>query len=182
MSSPDRHGSSRLRTGLWPALAAVLLLSGCSGTEIRPLYGSARGGATAEALRRVDIAPGGGRIGQVIRNEMVFTFYGGAGEAEKPATHRLDFTVTNVNNAVGIIRSQSLPSAYVEQLTATWVLTELAGNHTVASGTSFATAAYDYSQQRFADVRALRDAENRAAGTIAADIRNKVAIWFAEHK
>jgi LPS-assembly lipoprotein len=179
MSSPDRSPSFRPRIGLAAALAATLLVAGCAGTEIRPLYASGSGGATAESLRRIDIAPGGGRIGQVIRNELVFSFYGGAGEPTAPATHRLDITVTSSSNSVGIVRNQSLPSAYVVQLTASWVLTELAGHHTVASGTSFANAAFDYSQQRFADLRALRDAENRAAGVIATDIRTKVAILFA---
>lgn len=179
MSSPDRSASFRPRLALAAALAATLLVAGCAGTEIRPLYASGSGGVTAEALRRIDIAPGGNRYGQMIRNELVFSFYGGAGEPTRPATHRLDINVTNAANPVGIVRNQSLPSAYVEQFTATWVLTELAGHHTVASGTSFAAAAYDYSQQRFADARALRDAENRAAGVIATDIRTKIATIFA---
>jgi LPS-assembly lipoprotein len=182
MSSPDPRSASRRPYGrLLAATAAVLLLAGC-GAEIRPLYGSARGGATVEAIRHVDIGPGSDRIGQQIRNELVFAFYGGAGDISAPATHRLDITVTSSSNATGIVRNQNLPSAYVEQVTATYVLTEISGGHTVASGSSFANAAYDYSQQRFADARARRDAENRAAGVIATDIRDKVAVYFATRK
>jgi LPS-assembly lipoprotein len=52
----------------------------------------------------------------------------------------------------------------------------------VTSGTSFANAAYDYSQQGYANVRAKRDAENRVATAVAGDIRNKLAVWFASRR
>ena len=178
MSSPDRRLSRR---GLPVAILAVALaaggLAGCSG--VRPLYGGASGGATTSALRQIDVvAPG--RIGQAIRNDLVFAFGGGAGEPEKPRW-RLELATNTVDTAVGLDRYRNLASAYLDQVSVSWVLTEVAGGHTLTSGTSFANAAYDYSQQRFADLRAKRDAENRAAATIAMDIRTKIAVWFAEH-
>lgn len=178
MSSPDRI--DRLRR---LAVAAVLALAGaglaaCTGAP-RPLYGPASG--TVEGLRKVDIAAVSGRVGQQVRNELVFHFYGGAGAVEGKPTYRLDLTVTSTDNPVGVERYRNLPAAYVETLTATYALVDVASGATVTSGTSFANAAYDYSQQLYADVRAKRDAENRAAGVVAADIRTKVAVWFATH-
>ncbi|TBW35808.1 hypothetical protein EYW49_15555 [Siculibacillus lacustris] len=180
MSSPDRSGRRALAR-LLPCAALVLGLGAC-GADIRPLYGSLQGGATVEAIRHVDIGPGPDRIGQQIRNELVFAFYGGAGDVTTPATHRLELTVTSSANAIGVVRNQNLPSAYVEQISATFVLTEISSGHTVATGSAFANASYDYSQQRFADIRAHRDAENRAAGVIAGDIRNKISLYFANRR
>jgi len=179
MSSPDRPARlSRLALGLALGLAAAGL-SAC--TEMpRPLYGRASG--AAEALTTVDVGPVPGRVGQQVRNELVFGFYGGAGEAGVKPVYRLELTVTSIDNAVGVERYRNLPSAYVEQITATYALVDIASGATVTSGTSFAHAAYDYSEQRFADVRAKRDAENRVASVVAADIRNRLAVWFATRR
>lgn len=180
MSSPEIR-SRRPRALVGPALALVALLGlgGCGAGGIRPLYGSAAGGETRAALSRVEVvAPG--RIGQQIRNDLVFGFGSGAGEPDRPRW-RLDVTTTTIDTAVGIDRSSNLASAHLDQVSAGWVLTEIATDQTLVTGTSFANAAYDYSQQRFADLRAKRDAENRAAGAIALDIRTKIAVWFAEH-
>jgi LPS-assembly lipoprotein len=175
--------SSHDRTALYRRAALVLAL-GLAGVGLgacteapRPLYGKATG--TVEALKSVDIAAVPGRVGQQVRNEMVFGFYGGAGDVVGKPTYRLELTVTSIDNAVGVERYRNLPSAYVEQITATYALVDIASGATVTSGASFANAAYDYSPQHFANVRAKRDAENRVATVVAGDIRNKLAVYFA---
>ena len=179
MSSPDRFARPRrLLSGLAVALALAGLGACTEGP--RPLYGKATG--SASALQTVDIAAAQGRVGQQVRNELAFGFYGGAGEVEGKPVYRLELTVTSIDNAVGVERFRNLPSAYVEQITATYALIDIASGATVTSGTSFANAAYDYSDQRFANVRAKRDAENRVATAVAADIRNKLAVYFASHR
>ena len=178
MSSPET-GSRRAFAALAFATMLAASLAGCTTSGIRPLYGGAAGETTVASLRSVDVvAPG--RIGQQIRNELVFGFSGGAGEPERPRW-RLEITTTVVDTAVGLDRYANLATAHLGRVSSIWVLTEIATGRTLANGTSFANAAYDYSQQRFADLRARRDAENRAAGMIAIDIRNKIAVWFAEH-
>ena len=179
MSSSD-FASRGLSTAL---LAAVLVaaggLAGCTSTGIRPLYGGAGGATTVSRLEQVDVvAPG--RLGQLIRNESVFAYGHGAGSPDRPRW-RLEVTTATTDTAVGIDRYKNLASAYLGQVTATWVLTEITTGRTLTSGSSFANAAYDYSQQRFADLRALRDAQDRAATMIALDIRTKIAVWFAEN-
>lgn len=158
----------------------LLTLAGCADGGIRPLYGRVGGGATAEALRHVDVSAGG-RIGQVIANDLDFAFYGGAGQPNKPIRWRLDIVPNNTEVSVGLDRHANLPTAYIEQVSVTYVLTEIATGRTLTSGTSFANASYDYSSQRFADVRAQRDALNRAAIVVSSDIRTKIAVWFSEH-
>ncbi len=179
MSSPDRVSRLR-RLVLAGALGlAAAGLSACSEMP-RPLYGKASG--TVEALKSIDIGTAPGRVGQQVRNELVFAFYGGEGAVQGKPVYRLELTVTSIDNAVGVERYRNLPAAYVEQITATYALVDIASGATVTSGTSFANAAYDFSEQRFANVRAKRDAENRVASVVAADIRTKLAAWFAGHK
>lgn len=178
MSSPDRVAPlRRLALGVVLGLAAAGLAA-CTDMP-RPLYGKATG--TVAPLRSIDVAAVPGRVGQQVRNELVFRLYGGAGDVEGKPVHRLELTVTSIDNAVGVERYRNLPAAYVERITATYALVDIASGATVTSGTSFAQAAYDYSPQRYADVRAKRDAENRVATVVAEDIRTKLAVYFAAH-
>jgi LPS-assembly lipoprotein len=182
MSSSDRTSAPALaglaRVGLLGL--GLLALAGCADGGIRPLYGRIGGGSSADALRHIDVSSSG-RIGQLIANELDFNFYGGAGQPDKPIRWRLEIVPNNTEVAVGLDRHANMPTAYIEQVSVTYVLTEIGTGRTVTSGTSFANASYDYTSQRFADVRAQRDAVNRAAGVVASDIRTKMAVWFAEH-
>jgi LPS-assembly lipoprotein len=171
MSSPDPS-----RRAVAAALLAAGLLAGC--TNVQPLYGSL-GGKTGvgQTLKSVDIALTDSRISQHLRNELIFAFTGG-GDPDKPV-YRLNLRVTDVSVPVGVERLEDIPAAYLLQLQASYTLVEIATGTTLTNGTSFANASYDFSQQRFANVRAQRDAENRAANLIAADIRTKIAAFFA---
>ena len=166
------------------ALAAALLvaaagLSGC--TEVRPLYGSVgqpAGAAPVDArLKTVDVALSDDRVGQKIRNELVFGLYGG-GEAPKPV-YRLELRHTDNATPLGVEKTTNIPAGYLVTLNVSYTLTDIATGKTLTYGTSFSNASYDASTQRFANVRAQRDAENRAAVEIAKDIRTKLAIFLA---
>lgn len=178
MSSSDRTIARRLATTATLALA-LFGLAACADGGIRPLYGKMSG--APEAMRHIDVVTAGERVGQQIVNELDFAFYGGAGQPEKPVRWRLDITPSKSEVAIGLDRRKNLATGYIEQVSVTWILTEVSTGRTVTSGSSFANASYDYSAQQFADVRAQRDAANRAASVVAADIRNRIAVWFAEH-
>ena len=76
-------------------VAVLCILGGCGdgSSGFRPLYGSASlgGAATQEKLAKVDVAPIPGRVGQRIRNELIFQTTGGG----KPATpqYRMDIAI-----------------------------------------------------------------------------------------
>lgn len=179
MSSPDRTVRRRR-----PVLAAALALAGVAGlgacSDVRPLYGSLGSGPSVGAkLDQVDIDLGDSRVSQRVRNELLFAFHGGGEEPTKPVW-RLKMRLTDSSLPVGIERLEATPAAYLVQLNASFTLVEIATDKTVLTGTSFANASYDFSQQRFANVRAQRDAENRAANQIALDIRTKIAAFMAK--
>ena len=85
----SRHRQGRVR-GLRAAsrLVAVALLvapvmAGCGNGGFRPLYGSAAlgGAAASERLAEVAIGPIPGRVGQQVRNELIFHATGGGGQS-----------------------------------------------------------------------------------------------------
>ena len=178
--------TSERRRGLVMGMLAVAVTAGLAAgcTSVQPLYGSIDGkpNGVLTALRQVDVEVAKSRLSQVIRNELVFGLYGGAGSPDAKPVYKLSVRVNDSNVPVGVEKFVDLPAAYLEQLNASFTLVETATQKTVLTGTSFANAAYDFSNQRFANVRAQRDAQNRAGTVIADDIRTKLAAYFAEKR
>src|SRR5262245_66494942 len=92
MSSDDtRRAQTMSRRGLLRGLslllASVPALTACGNGGFRPLYGTTASGAgMQERLAQIDYAPIPGRVGQRIRNEMIFQSTGGGNPL--PPTHR----------------------------------------------------------------------------------------------
>ena len=76
--------------GLSLLLAAAMALSACGDAAgFRPLYApTAGGGNVSERLKQVDFAPIPGRVGQRIRNEMIFQTTGGGERCRRPIGSR----------------------------------------------------------------------------------------------
>jgi LPS-assembly lipoprotein len=154
---------------------AALALGGC----IRPLYGSAAvGGAQVQdRLAAIEVAPIGERMGHYLRNELVFDLDGSGGAPAKLYTlavtvsESLDVTVTDYST--GRADSATLVA------TASYTLTEKGSGKTLFSGVAVARASYDRSVQRFANLRAARNAQERAAKSLSNLIRNRIAAGFA---
>ena len=72
---------------------AVPMLAACGNSGFRPLYGSSAvgGGNVSEKLAQVSIGKIPGRVGQKIRNELIFDTTGG-GHA-LPPEYRLDIAI-----------------------------------------------------------------------------------------
>ena len=177
------------RSGRFVALAAVLAgalaLGGC---QVRPLYGTlstpAGSPALTQELSAIDIDTVQtasdedlDRIGQVLRNELIFGFRRGREAPE--SSYRLKILIDRPLNEVGVERLADVPSAYTVTVNATYVLSDIATGRTLETGRAFGTASFDFSSQRFANLRAERDAEDRAAKTVARDIQTRLASFFA---
>jgi LPS-assembly lipoprotein len=164
---------------LAPLLVVSLALGGC---VVRPLYADAPGSGTpvAAELAKIAIQPARNRVEQVLRNELVFAFTGG-GEAPD-AQYSLRIFLTRTEASVAVERLSEVPASYIVSLSASFVLADSTTGRTLLTGNSAADASYDFSSQRFANVRALEDAESRAAKTIASDLRIRLAAYFATHR
>lgn len=177
MLSSDR-GRRRLRYRIGPAsivaIAASLWLSACS---VQPVYGPGpSGGSVAQTLRSIVIEPVDSRVAQEVRNNLIFNLTGGGAVADPK--YRMKLRVTTTETALGITREGSAP-VYSDTVTVSYTVTEMSSGDIILRETARGTASYDQYSQNFANIRARRDAENRAAKQVADEIRLRVAAATA---
>ena len=166
--------SGTLATALLVGLG--LTLSAC---QVRPLYSttSTSGQTLAAELSTIAIDPAKDRLEQEIRNKLIFAFNGGASPST-PA-YQLKMQVNNSTGDLDIESGTGLAKTTRVRLTVTYQLIRLADKAVATTGSSFFTASFAKSTQRFANDRALIDAENRAADQVANDIQLRLSAFFA---
>lgn len=157
------------------------MLTAC---QVRPLYlGAASGGALSPTpdLRAIVVDEPEGRTEQVLRNELLFLLRGDGGPADEER-YRLRLITSVATDPLAVELEEDLPSAVLLRLNATFVLSEVQTGRTLLTGASTASASYDFSSQRFANVRAERDTAARAATTMAQNIASRIAAYFAARR
>jgi LPS-assembly lipoprotein len=184
MSSPEAFGAS-CSAPCQPAhrtvrrfMAAVVLgisslsLSACAESGgFKPLYGATGGETYDQRLAKVDIAPVPGRVGQRIRNELVFERSTGA-QAISPEL-RLDIIITETLLTT-LVNATGASSSQVYQLEARYQLIDLKTKKSVLDGRSLGRGSFDRFAAIYSNIRAREDAENRVAKSIADDIRTRL--------
>ena len=158
------------------ALLAALLVTACT---VQPLYAPPPApGASAQApLSSIFIEPVNDRVGLVLRNHLIFLLNGGKGQPTDPV-YTANLTVTSTTRSAFVTQvagRDGEPTSQTVTVTAKYGLRKTADNDLVASRQATASASFDVSLQEFANVRALRDAENRAAKEAAEQLRGLLA-------
>lgn len=185
LTNDSRSAWSRPRAVLAAAraglLVGVVLLGGCSdGSGFRPLYApSSSGVGVQEKMATVDVAPIPSRIGQRIRNELIFQNTGGG--APSPKAYRLEIAIKQ-SLGTTLVKSTGESLSQVYNLDATFKLIRISDKALVLQGSSFARAEFERFQQVFANVRATEDAENRTARQIADDLKTRLAAFLSQDK
>jgi LPS-assembly lipoprotein len=169
-------------------IAAVVALGALTAACFQPLYGNntlPAGDSVRDKLAAIDVsnipAANGSpesRLAVELRNSLIYDFNNG-GIPISP-THRLQVTLGSAITTVIVDVASGRPDTQVEVINASFTLTELATNKVVLSTTTFARASFDIpgSAQRFAQQRAWHNAEDRAVGIVAENIRNRLASFF----
>ena len=159
-------------------LAAVLAAATLAGGCFQPLYSdytsSTVGGSVKTAMRAIEIPEIKGLMGHYFRNELVFELDGGA-DPDPLKTLKLTATMTESVEVVTVDYAKGRADSAVLVATATWSLTDTKTGKVVSSGVNSVRAPYERSSQRFATVRAARDAQVRAAKNLATIIRGQIA-------
>ena len=161
------------------ALAAVAGF-GLAGCGFQPLYGSntstASGTRLTEAMAAVDVTPIPGRVGQKVRNELIFANTGGGYEA--PRKFKLNIAIRErVIDQLVQITGDARGQVY--QLEAKYTLVDAANGRVLHRGTALSRAPYSRYQEIFANVRARYNAEDRAAKTVSESIKTQLAAFLA---
>ncbi len=126
----------------------------------------------AEVMQTVDVAPIPGRVGQKVRNELIFANTGGGYAG--PMKYKLDIIVKEsvIDQLVQITGDAQ---GQVFELSASFKIVNLANGQIIYQGNAVSRAPYDRFQEIFANVRARYDAENRAARTVSDSIKTQIA-------
>lgn len=174
MSSLEASRRTALRLGLAAALG--LGLSGC----LQPLYGpTASGASLQDLLATVEVEPvvappDQQALTHYLRSELVFDL-DGSGQP-RPKRYKLAVRVSTTLQSPIVDTTFGRASSSTVLGTADYILTPAAGGVPVASGQVVGSASFERSPQRFAVVRAQRDAEIRLAKLLSEQIRNRLAI------
>ncbi len=161
--------------------AVGLLGLSVAGCGFQPLYGpTASGAQMSDAMKSVDIALIPGRVGQRIRNELIFyTQNGGASGPVKPR-YRLEIVVREELRNI-LVAQTGDPQGRIVEVNTDFKLINIADNKPVFTGKATGRAAVDRVESTFANVRAELDAENRAAQTVADTIRLRIAAFLSSN-
>ncbi len=174
----------RCATGWRHAALSLAILAALTGCQVRPLYlDQATGGPLSPVpdLRAILIDQPSTRTEQVLRNELNFLFRGDGSVVDSPR-YRLRIILTSFTDNIAVDFVEDLPSAVLVTLNATFVLSDITTEDTLLTGAAVSTASYDFSSQRFANVRAERDAEERAARSMAEELNARIASYFAARR
>lgn len=177
MSSPEASFFHRL------ALLGVvsLALAGC----FRPVYGGGASGVTSKGgytdvaahMASVEVKQIDGRVGGKMRNELIFMLRGGAAAA--PAAYRVTVKLQEYGQSAVVDPLTSVPQSRTISLKADYTMARVGTIEPIMEGHAFANATYMSDLQRFSNIRAERDAEDRAAVQIAERIRSRLQSYFA---
>lgn len=177
MSSPDHLFARTAR--LMAAGLIALGLAGC----LRPLYGpTGSGEPLADVLGAIEVVPINSRIGQerlghYIRSELIYDL-DGSGQP-RPKRYKLTLTVNESISSPLIDAATGNATSATVVASASYVLTSLDGLKILTQATATSLATYERPRQRFAAVRAARDAEIRAAKALAEQIKTRLAVTLA---
>lgn len=155
----------------------IPLLSACS---FKPLYGTTSSNQQLESiLASINIVEVPGRVGQKLRNELIFRFTGG-NHPEAPQ-YRLIMAVTENVSSQLVQRDGDSRGQFLE-LTTNFKLYTISDEKTpILKGTSHSKAAFRDDESVYANVRARRDAENRAAKTTAEELQNRISAFLSRN-
>lgn len=129
-----------------------------------------------EVMSSVEITTIPGRVGQRVRNELIFATTRG-GYADK-AQYKLDIAVRESTSSL-LVTQTGDAQGEMFHLDADFKLVKLGTNEVVFQGKSSGRAAFDRYESIFTNVRGRLDAENRAATTVADDIRTRIAAYLS---
>lgn len=164
----------------WSSVSARLLSLGLVGASLggclQPLYSSV-GGNLGSELRAVAVDPVPDRLGHYLHDQLL-TNLNGTG-ASVPTKYHLTLKVRErlQSALVDIVTQRPQNGTVITDVD--YTLTPLGASEALVAGTVTSAAAYNRSEQRYANIAASHDAEIRDAKTMADQITTRIAAALA---
>lgn len=137
------------------------------------MYGGPAGASLRADLASIKVEPIPDRIGHYLANELVFAFNGSGAEVQP--RYRLLVSVTEKVQTPLVDTISGRATAATVVVDANYRLLPIGGTEPITQGTAFVAASYDRTSQRFANLRAARDAEIRTAKALSDQIQTRIA-------
>ncbi len=167
-------------------LASVVVVAGLSlglSACFRPLYGPTASGESLQTVLAsievpdIDWPQSLANTGHYLRSELVYVLNGSGSDTPKRYRLRLSLRETQSSPVVDI--ETGTASSVIVGGTLTYTLTSLDGKTVVTQGTATSSTSFDRFPQRFANIRAARDAEIRLAKDLAQQVRTRLSAALA---
>ena len=161
------------------AAGLVLGLSAC----FRPLYGPTASGEPLDAVlasievEPMTVVPAYERLSHYLRSELSFELNGSGQPSPKRYKLAMTYTQKVQTPLVDTTTGRAQSATVIGEVN--YTLRAIESEKVVTSGTATGLVSYDRSPQRFATVRAARDAEIRLARTIVEQIKTRLAVTLA---
>ena len=161
-------------------IAVPALLSSC---QVRPLYAENTGAtakmATVGFSDAVAADASQRRVGQEVRNQLIFIAGHGAGEPANPQ-YMVSLNVSSGTGGVLYLASSDTSQAGRTTVSTSYVITRVSDNKVIKAGNRSMVSLVDFPTQEFAKQRAIRDSEDRAAREVAQFVGADIAAALSK--
>ena len=160
-------------------VAVALSLGACG---FRPLYGTSSGAEESAVLQRlaaVDVAIIPDRSGQLLRNELHDLL--NPGHLKVPETYRLEALVDEDEQDVAL-ESSGFATRTAVRLTARFQLIDSTSGAQLLSSKTRVVSTFNIISNKYSTVVAGESARERGIRQIAQEIRQRLAVYFAQNK
>lgn len=177
--------AGRRRDGSRPAAPVLLLLVALGACGFEPLYGPGRlvpqvidepAQPVRAELAAIQIAPIGGRIGQMLRNELIDRL--NPAGVDLPPAYVLGVSLRRDQRALAV-QLDDTATRYDLGLAVAFQLRRVEDQRPLYASQVRRVASYDVRRQPFGTLAAERDAERRVARAVSEDIATELAVLFA---
>jgi len=168
------------------SLARLAVVAGLSlglSACFKPLYGpTASGESLQNVLAAIDVPEvnwpdNRAMMGHYLRSELIYAL-NGSGSAT-PKRYVLKLSLARSLSTPIVDTETGRASSAIVGGTVTYTLTNLDGTKVYTQGTATSSTTYDRYQQRFATLRAGRDAEIRLAKVLAEQVKTRLAATLS---
>jgi len=131
------------------------------------------GQGTSQVLAGINVAPVNDRVSQQLRNNLLFAMNGG--KLQEGGVYEVVLDVSNRSQTLAVEGDSLTATAARVIMLASYDVVDVKTKRVIAAGRRQAVASYDRTPQSFANQRAEREAQNRAAGQLAQQLRLAIA-------
>ncbi|MGO4387764.1 LPS assembly lipoprotein LptE [Microvirga sp. 2YAF29] len=185
MSSLNLKGFSKKPLTLKP-LARLALVAGLSlglSACFKPLYSPTASGESLQSVLaaidvpEIDWPDSQAVMGHYLRSALIYALNGSG--SDTPKRYKLRLALTRTISAPIVDTETGRASSAIVNGTLTYTLTSLDGKTVYTQGSATNTTSYDRYQQRFASIRAGRDAEVRLAKVLTEEVKTRLAATLS---